>query len=250
LDVKQPKRPTSTLARRTWPLRSPAAALVLLGLFGWIACEVPRFSSWVAPQGPRAQRRNVHGLADVLVVRDPSKGFALIDPEEASWERLSGTMTQRPEDVLQVMYESTVERHGFWFPMIESGEHRVLIKPLQLLQLHPFSEGELREARVVYLAWLAKEGGSPELANELRGGDQPVSRVVPSGVLMNLVSVAVLGMLVLSLIGMPRYLRVARARRRLREGVCGLCRYDLGGIVATPEGKRCPECGSLWEPDW
>ena len=251
MGVEQPNRPTSSLAKRTWWLRSPAAALMLLVVLALIACAVPGFSSFVPPQGPRSQRRDVRGLADVFVLRDSSAGFELIDPEEASWDRLSGIMTQRATDLLQARYESTVSRRRrLWFPMIESGEHRVVFEPLVPIQPHPFSERDIREARVVYLAWLAKEGGSPELANELRAGDQWVSRVVPAGVVMNVVALMVLGTLVCSLLGMRRYVRVVRARRRLRQGVCGLCRYDLSGIASNPEGTRCPECGAVWEANW
>jgi hypothetical protein len=187
--------------------------------------------------------------SEVYIVRR-SGGLELIDPDDASWDRLSHLVTNQADDVLAVSYVSTVARHGWWYPMFESGEQMIQMVPLRGSQgIRPFTTVELERARRLYLAWLAS-AGVPELADMLLDRDRPVHRLVPLNLLMNGVTVLTLAAIGFSAVGMRRYVRVLLAGRRLGNGRCGVCRYDLTMIEPAPEGKRCPECGALWDPTW
>ena len=62
-------------------------------------------------------------------------------------------------------------------------------------------------------------------------------------------TLAVLLVLALEAVYVALLYRVTRnyvRRRRYRLGRCGVCKYDLR-LLSEP---RCPECGSVFDPDW
>jgi hypothetical protein len=191
---------------------------------------------------------------EVFLVRSGSM-FDVIDTDEASWDRVSRLITDRPYDLLRGHLESTVAKRGYPFPMWESGMLRIALEPLPRTRAIPgqseeqrprweFSTLELSQARAAY--WNYAVDIDSESAAALEHEDVRLDRVLPLGFLFNGLSLAVFSVLVFSLIGMPRYLRYATAQRRLRGGVCGICRYDLSMIERSEEGIRCPECGAVW----
>jgi hypothetical protein len=238
--VPVPRRPTSRLGRLTWRLRSPwavvACALLLLGL-GSLGRE----------SGGWEDRRLRYRFSDytVFAFRDGEGGsIEIIDPDSESWDRLSRLISTRTVDVLRLDFREVYQVVCIPFPVAIKCERTVRSKFLG--SEHPWTAEERAQARVLLVRWLGEQHS--ERAESVRSGDYKSWEPVFWGMGLNLVVLLFMLALPAMVIGMPRYLRVNYAERRLRQGRCGLCRYDLRSTHTSFEGIRCPECGAVW-PD-
>src|ERR1051325_3119547 len=168
-------------------------------------------------------------LQDVYLLRG-KKGFELIDPDVVSWDRMSKLVWDRPDDVIQARYISTVERRGWWYPILESGERAAGLSFIGANGPSSFTDREIDEARGVYLRWLAGKLPDEVDPDRMGSGLEVVDRVLWGNVAGDVGPLLVLGLLLVSLAGMVRSRGVWIAERRLRFGQCGACRYELTGI--------------------
>jgi predicted Zn-ribbon and HTH transcriptional regulator len=192
------------------------------------------------------------GTNSVYLVRhtgDPNVEFEIIDSNHQSWDRLSKLITERPADVLACSYNVRIIQRGMWFPSNELAKREVVITSMMADEsMNNFAPGELSRARKAYLAWLASPAGgnAPKEAALVENGDTLEHRMVYAAILKNAGTVVAAILLLISLRGMPEYLRVWRAGRRMKKGRCGVCKYDLSATEAINGEKRCPECGAVW----
>lgn len=184
------------------------------------------------------------GPDEIYVLKTSSGDLQLIDPDVASWDKLSRAVSEHPEDLLRFKYVSTVRPHGWWYPAVESGTRRIQVDAMS--PWPAFSDRERSRAMEMYLQWAVQQFGHDEITRELTSGPESVDRIIWPNLVLDVSSAAVVGLLAFSVAGMPRYLRVATSERRLTRGKCGVCRYDLRSIERTEAGVRCPECGAVW----
>jgi hypothetical protein len=266
--VKAPSRPTSRFGKATWHLHNPAAAVVLLLLLGTLSPSVFKLfipeayrSDWlVPPPGKMGYSNSYRGWlvsAGCAMIRSGSgQPFVLVGDDQTSQDELSKACQQHPQDVLNAYCQSTVAKRGFWSPTRVEGDRRIVLEGRTLGPFNPmtdpatwprytFAPEELAQARETYLQYIMDIDS--EFASPLMSGDQHVLRRLPVGILLNIAASGVLILLLFSLVGVRRYMKLARVDDRLWRGLCGLCLYDLKGIEPTGDGTRCPECGAVWE---
>jgi hypothetical protein len=253
--VKVPAKPTSLLGRLTWRLHNPLVALLAAAALFISFHTLPlRGQDTYVDRliGRPIQVEMSTGTNSVWLVRhtgDPNVEFEVIDSNQQSWDRLGRLITERPADVLGCSYSVRIIQRGMWFPSNELAKRDVIITSMMPDEsMNNFAPGELGRARKAYLAWLASPtgGNAPKEAALVADGDTLEQRMVYPAVLKNSGTVIAAILLLLSLRGMPEYLRVWRAGRRIKKGRCGVCKYDLSATPAINGEKQCPECGAMW----
>jgi hypothetical protein len=253
--VRKPERPTSLLGRLSWHLHHPAVALLaaaaLVASYRGLPLHgqdtyVDRLIGRPIPVKMGAESVGVYLLRHG---DDPGVEFKIIDPDKESWDRLSRLTQERPQDLLYCDYHVRILQRGMWYPMKELTHRQVVVNSMLADEgLNQFAAGEIGRARKAYLAWLASPAGGnlPADAAIVAVDDVVEQRLLLPALLKNAGTLAAAGVLLLSLRGMPDYLRVWVAGRRLRRGRCGVCRYDLSATARGPDGVQCPECGLVW----
>ncbi|GEM_PF-5478219 len=207
--------------------------VVCLLLLGWSVARLPEEPLDRLKGRPLTAYRSV----SVEIVRS-DEGLEVIDPDYASWDRLSRLAQSQPGRVTTATFEVATRQSGPLYPSFERTEQRLVLRPWVD---GAWSEEELEQARRAFFEWLgAAHPGFRSLPPE----NTVASRVLPGRLLADAGLVVVLLTAALSLAGMPRYVRCWVADRRLRRGLCGCCGYRL------PEGeggvRTCPECGAAW----
>jgi hypothetical protein len=249
-----PRKPTSWLGRLTWHLHHPLVALLALaGLCASVrGLPLQGGDAWIDRLIGRPIQVPMGVPPGVYLLRhgdDPSVEFQVINPDKESWDRLSKLVEKRPQDVLGCGYSVRIIRRGMWYPSNELATRQVQITSMMPDEsMNNFAPGELDRARKAYLDWLASPSGGnvPHEAALVAEGDSIEQSMVIGAVLRNTGTLLAAGLLLLSLWGMPDYVRVWLASRRIRKGRCGVCKYDLRGIERGEEGLKCPECGAVW----
>jgi hypothetical protein len=252
--VKVPAKPTSLLGRLTWHLHNPLVALLAAAalFISFRALPLPGQDTYVDRLIGRPIQVKMNGGAGIYLLRhtgDPNVEFQIIDSNKESWDRLSKLYTERPADLLACSYNARIIHRGMWFPSNELAKREVVITSFIADESkNNFQPGELSRARKAFLDWLAcpTGGGAPQEAALVANGDTLEQRMVYPAVLKNVGTVMAAIVLLLSLRGMPEYLRVWRAGRRMKKGRCGVCKYDLGATNPINGEKQCPECGAAW----
>ncbi len=175
----------------------------------------------------------------VEVVRLESGGLEVIDPDHASWDRLSRLAMSQPRRVVSASFRVATNQTGPLYPMFETREQQLRLTPWVD---DAWPDEDLRQAREAFFAWL---GAAHPIA-----APSPADSVTSRVSLGNLLANAGLGLTfltaLLSLAGQRRYMRVWVMERRLRRGVCGVCTYDLARIEPAGGVITCPECGAAW----
>jgi hypothetical protein len=176
---------------------------------------------------------------NVEVVRLESGRLEIVDPDHASWDRLSRLAQSEPQRVVSASFEDLTRQTGPFYPSFETRRQQVKLTPWVD---SAWSQEDLRQAREAFLSWLSVWHGSGVPLY----GDSVTSRVNLGNLLANVALALTLLLALLSLAGQRRYMRVWTMERRLRRGVCGACTYDLARIEPAEGVKTCPECGAAW----
>lgn len=236
LVVAVPSRPSSRIGRWTWHFRHPVVPLLCAAALAWGVSRLPDgagFAGRIAGVPITTQQ-----AVSVEVVRLEGGGLEVIDPDHASWDRLSRLAMEQPRRVVSAKFQVTTRRQGPLFPALETREQEL---SLSAWVDGAWSEEDLRQAREAFFAWLGQRGGPL-----MPAGDITTSRVDLGNLLATLGLSLTFLVALLSLAGQARYMRVWRKERRLRRGVCGVCAYDLGAVEPVGGVRTCPECGAAW----
>jgi hypothetical protein len=175
----------------------------------------------------------------VEIVRLDDGGLEVVDPDHASWDRLSRLAQSDPHRVVSASLEVLTSRSGPLYPTLITREQQTKLTPWVDAA---WSETDLRRAHDTFLAWLcaAHPDARPSSA------DATTTSLSLRHLLANTVLFLTLLLAVLSLAGQRRYMRVWIANHRLRRGLCGCCAYDLARIEPAGGVTTCPECGAAW----
>lgn len=265
------------MRRVLWPLHHPLVAIVCLAVITLSVVNLPRTGSGTYPIIERLRGTSIHrgtrshllylvrnfddpGIRPIapLVGQTGSTAAARFHPldlDDESADAFSRIIVDRPVDVIEAETGMTLTHRGLWYPVHEETMRVFALVPLGTHHRlpHGFQQADaslnMEDARASFVAWLGgpTQGNDAEAAAFVARGQsaEVISRLRPAALAVNAATLAALLIFAFSVYGMPRYLRVARARRRLRQGRCGVCRYDLRASAAR--SLTCPECGSVWD---
>lgn len=102
---------------------------------------------------------------------------------------------------------------------------------------------QTREATELLVQAISNKGYSLDVLQAIRQGTLPATRLMWSGWLADIPTVAVWGLCAISLHGNLQRWKAQRRRRQLLGKVCPECGYDLHDLIAPV----CPECGQSAE---
>ena len=158
---------------------------------------------------------------------------------EPSWGDVATIISDKPADAaVFVGLDQSSRASGFWAITTQTRGFNINAQFGSA-----FNEFDKREARELYINEMVSPewAESPRLLERLRRENFSISTIVWSGYLHNAVALGVFGLLLVSLVWVPRtpgYFRERRGARRLRRGLCPRCGYPIRGLVT------CPECGA------
>jgi hypothetical protein len=246
--VKVPRPPRSRRARATWWLRHP---LIVAILFAALVVMVSSLDGTTAGVWSRltgvnvdiATRRN-----EVYLYRPPTGGFVVIDTDTESMDRLIPLLQTEAHRVIHATTVLRVKHEGWGFPtrLTMWREFEVLPVRGKTPDGHlAFTDQDLEEARRAFMAWLT-QGEAWDYWSFRLGERERAEEFLVANFGKNVGTVALALVALLAAAGMPRYVRVWWASRRLDKSRCAVCRYDLSGALMNGAAVRCPECGAQW----
>jgi len=240
--------PKSWLARATWWVRHPLIAALLVSGLVIALTSLDGTTAGVISRLTGANVDVTRRAKEVYLYRPPTGGYIVIDPDRESMDRLIPLLQTEAHRVIHATSVLRVERWGWGFPT-----GLTIWRTLEVLPVRgktpdgglSFTDEDLDQARKAFLAWLRIDEAWEFWAVKL--GDRERLEQLDLGNLARNVGVVALAIAtLLALAGMPRYVRVWWATRRLARGECAVCRYDLRGAALDGPRVRCPECGTEW----
>lgn len=199
------------------------ALLLCLGYEAWSVAESQGSSIYLLGHA-RASDCEVSQVWIVVAKRDGVWRHVKFDPSDVEYAtaRLVPPRT----------YDS-----GFWWPTSRRTICAIDVRPNRDL-----SDQDVREIRGVVCDDHRSIGGA--VPEGVQQGDVDATRVLWRGVARNAADLLLLAAFVLSLGWLARLPHALRARLFITPvgHLCSSCRYDLSGLVDSPN-PRCPECG-------
>lgn len=234
---------------RRWVQR-PLATVVLLCLLG--------LSVWCLPKDFRSGSivgecigSTLWGRPEVLpsgptYLARAAGGFVVASDEQQRRLWSGNAFTTDAASFIAASSGVGTGREGFYALTSEVERGIVYLEPVAPSWSGPVGQvptTDIQPARRAYLQWLSEQGGRfADEARQLEAGDFTIHRTLWLGYVHNTAALTVLGLLISSFPWIPRAVRRAIARNRLRAGLCPRCSYPTAGLPA----RKCPECGAEW----
>jgi hypothetical protein len=186
----------------------------------------------------RTSRHGFVTLGPLFIVRE-GEGFRVVDVDTQSGEEAARRiMSGASEGTWMSVWSGDREFGTFWLAT------RRRVTRIDYAKWGPGGgprPENLQELAHAVSDWIVQTKPSIPAwtIDDLRAGGAERASVVWSGVLLNALSVLVLGTWIMSFMWIPRAVRKNIFARRARPGLCVKCGYDLSGLSIS----RCPECG-------
>ncbi len=176
-----------------------------------------------------------------LFIRDPAHpgDFRILRPDEESWDQATRDLRDHPRDCLMVRWRAIAFHDGFWAPTAGLDKHII-----ELTFGENLSDAERASARRQFVE---QSGAAQRLSRAdfqtLTTTDIDRTSSLWLGYLHNAAAIAAALLFLASLRWVPQTPAHIRSRlhsKRLSEGLCPRCSYNLHGL----REPKCPECGA------